>query len=74
MENRFEDRKGELFINGKKVLRAWESVRKSDPRAERVPPRLLNRLLYSVSLFEHKTLGRLPMPFGTSLMIIGGPA
>ncbi|MDB4890875.1 MAG: methyltransferase family protein [Gemmatimonadetes bacterium] len=36
-----------------------------------VPSPFVNRACYNLSVLEHATLGRLPMPFGSSLMFIG---
>ncbi len=40
----------------------------------RVPTPFVNHALYSLSLLEEASLGRLPMPFGSSLMFLGRPA
>jgi SAM-dependent methyltransferase len=37
----------------------------------RVPPGWINETFYRISKFEQKTLTRLPMPFGSSLMAVG---
>ncbi|MFQ5743489.1 MAG: class I SAM-dependent methyltransferase [Acidobacteriota bacterium] len=42
------------------------------PRLPRVPPRWLNGSLYLLSRLEQRTLGSLPVPFGSSLLIVGG--
>lgn len=41
-----------------------------NPSPAKVPPSYLNEMLYALSRLEHKTLSRLPMPFGSSLMLI----
>jgi SAM-dependent methyltransferase len=41
--------------------------------APSVPPVILNRALFALSLVEQETLGRLPMPFGSSLLLVGRP-
>lgn len=37
-----------------------------------VPPRPVNGMLYALSRLEHFALGRLDLPFGSSLMAVGG--
>lgn len=37
----------------------------------RIPGPLANRALYALSVIEQQSLGRLPMPFGSSLMFLG---
>jgi SAM-dependent methyltransferase len=41
------------------------------PKPPAVPARWVNELLYGLSRFEQDTWGALPMPFGSSLMVIG---
>jgi hypothetical protein len=31
----------------------------------------MNRIFYQISRLEQKTLSRLPMPFGSSLLVVG---
>jgi SAM-dependent methyltransferase len=40
---------------------------------EDVPAPLVNRALYALSLLEEASLGRLSMPFGSSLLFVGRP-
>ncbi len=54
----------------KLAMRLKESLATSKPRPARVPPRWLNRSLQAMSLLEQHTLGRLPMPFGSSLLTL----
>ena len=42
------------------------------PAVPRLPPRWINASLYALSRAEHSTLGALPMPFGSSLVVVGG--
>jgi len=37
----------------------------------RVPNAIVNQALYAMSILEQETIGRLPMPFGSSLMLVG---
>lgn len=55
----------------KLLIRLKETILPSPPRPARVPPALLNRLCLRLSRAEQLTLGRLPIPFGSSLLIIG---
>ena len=43
------------------------------PRPPRVPPRPVNRTLYWFTRLEQQLFGRVPLPFGSSLLVIGGP-
>lgn len=54
-----------LMIRVKERLLHWPSG------IAQVPPPLVNQALYSMSVLEQASLGRLPMPFGSSLMFIG---
>jgi hypothetical protein len=51
-------------------VRLKESI--TDARAESpgIPPRWINSLLRGVSTIEQRTLTRLPIPFGTSLLVV----
>jgi len=53
----------------KLLVRAKERVVGGEPRPAQVPPAALNRVLYGVSVLEEKILGRLPVPFGSSLLV-----
>lgn len=41
-----------------------------NPQPPEVPPKWINTLLTGICRFEHKTVGRLPLGFGSSLLII----
>ena len=58
----------------KLATRAAELVLRPTPASPRVPPAWANESLYRLSLLEQRTLGRLPLPFGSSLMVVGGAA
>jgi SAM-dependent methyltransferase len=58
----------------KLALRVAERVTSPRPRNPGVPAPWLNRFLEGVSRAEQKTLTRLPMPFGTSLLVVLKPA
>jgi SAM-dependent methyltransferase len=54
-----------------KLGSAWlERLLPSEPKPAALPPGPLNELLYFVTRIEQQTLSRLPMPFGSSLMMI----
>jgi 2-polyprenyl-3-methyl-5-hydroxy-6-metoxy-1,4-benzoquinol methylase len=53
-------------------VRVMESVVRPQPKAPRVPVGWLNDVLFWLSRLEQKTLSALPMPFGSSLMVVGG--
>jgi len=42
-----------------------------EPKLPAVPPHWINSLLYTLSRFEQNTWGALPLPFGSSLMVLG---
>lgn len=54
----------------KLAQRLKESVSRARPETPRIPPPWLNRALYRLSRLEHRALGRLPLPFGSSLLAI----
>lgn len=56
----------------KLVQRGAEAVTHPAPRPPRVPPSWINRSLYGLSLLEQRALGALPLPFGSSLLLVGG--
>lgn len=58
----------------KLLTRAAELVLHPKPTPPRVPPSWANEALYRLSLLEQRTVGRLPLPFGSSLMVVGGAA
>lgn len=51
-------------------LRALESTLRLQPKPPQVPPAWINKPCYLISRFEQRTLGRLPMPVGSSLMAV----
>lgn len=53
-------------------VRVMEGVLRPQPEAPRVPVSWANDILFRMSRLEQKTLSALPMPFGSSLMVIGG--
>ncbi|MFL5575801.1 MAG: class I SAM-dependent methyltransferase, partial [Gemmatimonadaceae bacterium] len=55
----------------KLATRAAEAVLRPAPTPPRVPPRWINEPLYALSRIEARTLGTLPVPFGSSLMVAG---
>lgn len=54
----------------KVAVHLGEAVFGSRPAPPRVPPPWLNGTLYALSRVEQKTLGRFPVPFGSSLMAV----
>ena len=48
-----------------------ENICRQEPKPPSVPAALVNATLYWLSRAEQETLTRLPMPFGSSLMIVG---
>jgi len=55
----------------KLMVRVVEQLFGPRPKIPSVPPRWINRSLYFVSRLEQKTLDALPVPFGSSLLVIG---
>jgi SAM-dependent methyltransferase len=55
----------------KLVTRLAERMLGSQPMPAAVPSPHFNRLLYCISRAEQETLGRLPLPFGSSYMALG---
>lgn len=53
----------------KLALRTYERILRPPPAIARVPPKWVNRLLYWFSRVEQKTLGSIPVPFGSTLMV-----
>ena len=56
----------------KLALHVKERWLKSRPAPPRIPPRLLNRFCYGLSRLEQMVCGPIPLPFGTSLLVLGG--
>jgi SAM-dependent methyltransferase len=52
--------------------RVVERALGSRPAPAQVPPTWVNDALYRVSRVEHRLLGPLRLPFGSSLMVVGG--
>jgi len=55
----------------KLAIRAAEAVLGSKPRLPGIPPWWLNRLLYLASVVEQTVFAAVPVPFGSSLLVIG---
>jgi 2-polyprenyl-3-methyl-5-hydroxy-6-metoxy-1,4-benzoquinol methylase len=55
----------------KLVTRLIEGVVRPRPSSPRVPARWINELLYRLSRLEQRLLGRLGLPFGSSLLVVG---
>jgi SAM-dependent methyltransferase len=53
-------------------VRFLERALRSKPVPAKVPPHWLNTTLYWVSRVEQMTVSRLPVPIGSSLMVVGG--
>jgi SAM-dependent methyltransferase len=53
-------------------VRIVERLVRSQPRAPKVPAGWANDALFRLSRLEQRTLSGLPMPFGSSLMVVGG--
>jgi 2-polyprenyl-3-methyl-5-hydroxy-6-metoxy-1,4-benzoquinol methylase len=56
----------------KVVTRIKEALIPGEPASPSVPPAPLNRALYGLSRLEERLLGRVPLPFGSSLLVVGG--
>lgn len=54
----------------KLMVRLKETLRPAAPTMPAVPGGLVNRLFYGVSRLEQRTWGRLPLPFGSSLLAL----
>jgi len=55
----------------KLIVRFAERLLRLPPKPPNVPAGWINELLYRVSLIEYNVLGLLPLPFGSSLMVVG---
>jgi SAM-dependent methyltransferase len=53
----------------KLLVRVSEALLPRSPTVPAVPPRWINKLLYLFCRTEQMTLGRLPVPFGSSLIV-----
>jgi len=56
----------------KLATRFKEALLPGEPASPSVPPAPINRALYALSRLEERVLGALPMPFGSSLLVVGG--
>lgn len=56
---------------GKIAIRTLEALSRRPPQAPRVPPRWINATLYAASILEQRLLGKLPIPFGSSILFMG---
>ena len=52
-------------------VRVVEALRRRPPSPASVPPEWINAPLLAATRLEAATLGRLPMPFGSSLLVVG---
>lgn len=55
----------------KLLVRAKERVLGASPDPPSVPPRWVNETLRSLTRLESATYGKLPLPFGSSLLVVG---
>ena len=51
-------------------VRLKESLIGAHAESPGIPPRWINRLLRGISTVEQRTLTRLSIPFGTSLLVV----
>ena len=58
------------MMPAKLAVRAKEAIFGATPATPRVPPAWLNRSLYAISRAEEALVGRLPIPFGGSLLAV----
>jgi hypothetical protein len=54
----------------KLVQRAVEAVRRPAPSPPSVPPPFVNRCLYALSRAEEELMGRVPVPWGSSVLVV----
>jgi 2-polyprenyl-3-methyl-5-hydroxy-6-metoxy-1,4-benzoquinol methylase len=52
-------------------VRAAERILRLKPKPPKAADGWMNRIFYQMSRLEQKTLSRLPMPFGSSLLLVG---
>jgi len=57
----------------KLIARVSEALLPDEPALPSVPAAPLNNLLLGLSRLEARTIGRLPVPFGSSLLLVGRP-
>ena len=55
----------------KLAARVGELIFHPEPASPQIPPKWVNEALFHISRMEQKTLSTLPMPFGSSLMVVG---
>jgi len=55
----------------KLATRLAEWIFQLEPKPPEIPARWVNSLFYALSRFEYKTLSPLPMPFGSSMIVVG---
>ncbi|HEV3275384.1 MAG TPA: class I SAM-dependent methyltransferase [Terriglobia bacterium] len=55
----------------KLAARVGERLFRTQPRPPTIPPLWINEGLYALSRLEERTMGALPWPFGSSLMVLG---
>ena len=60
-----------LFF-AKLATRGLERLRRAAPVPAEVPPGWINRAAYLACRLEQRAFGRLPLPFGSSLLVVGG--
>lgn len=60
-----------LFF-AKLAVRGAESLTRPRPTPPHLPARWLNRFAYLLSRAEQHVLSRMPLPFGSSLLVVGG--
>ena len=58
----------------KLTVRLAERLRRGQPQPPRLPARPINQLCYAISRCEQQLCRRLPLPFGSSLLAVGGHA
>ena len=58
----------------KLATRFVERLLRLQPKPPNIPARWINWLLYRLSRFEYKVLSPLPVPFGSSLLVVGRKA
>ena len=58
-------------VPAKLATRAVEALSHPTPSPPRVPAAWLNETLYAASMLEQRALGRVSLPFGSSLMVAG---
>jgi SAM-dependent methyltransferase len=56
---------------GKLATRLKEALVPGEPESPTLPPAPVNRALYALSRLEARLLGAVPVPFGSSLMVVG---